>query len=174
MEGKKYLQNIWSRILMLGVLLACFAVVCIHKGLDRQNQEELPVGQLLNSNRPPFVVVSANYHDTVYRIVVREEINYLKEKYQKTFECALNENGILNIDSATYSLLETKIVRPQYRIDSVYNGEVENLISAFFNEQGAISVFLSDEEIKYLIDILFQNDILVNVDCETGMVIVSK
>ena len=51
---------------------------------------------------------------------------------------------------------------------------MKNLISAFFNERGAISSFLSDEEIKYLIDILYQNNVTMNVDCETGMLIISK
>lgn len=118
--------------------------------------------------------MNVSYHDTVYRVVVREEISYLKKKYQKAFERALNENDTLSIDSITYSLLETKIVKPQYQIDSVYNGEMKNLVSAFFNEQGAVSDSLSNEEIKYLIDILFQNNVPMNVDCETGALIINE
>lgn len=180
MEGKKYLKNIWSRVfLILGILLVCFVVMRIYKGMNKQLQEEQLFEERFKqlskaSNRPSFIVINVSYCDTVYRVVVREEISYLKEKYQKAFEHALDENDTLNIDSVTYSLLEAKTVKPQYWIDSIYNGEKKNLVSAFFNEQGAISGSLSDEEVKYLIDIFFQNNVLINVDCETGALIISE
>ena len=151
----------------------------IYKGANKRLQKEQLFEEQFKqlsktSNRPSFIVINVSYRDTVYRVVAREEISYLKEKYQKAFEDALDENDTLNIDSVTYSLLKTKTVKPQYRIDSVYNGEMKNLVSAFFNEQGAISGSLSDEEIKYLIDILFQNNVSMNVDCETGALIISE
>jgi len=180
MEGKKYLKNIWSRVFfILGILLVYFVVMHIYKNVNNQLQEEQLFEEQFKqlsaaSNRLSFIVMNVSYHDTVYRVVVREEISYLKKKYQKVFERALNENDTLSIDSITYSLLETKIVKPQYQIDSVYNGEMKNLVSAFFNEQGAVSDSLSNEEIKYLIDILFQNNVPMNVDCETGALIINE
>ena len=179
MADKKYPRNIWSRLsFALGILLTTITTMYIYKNVNKQVQEEQSFEEgfkcLKNSNRPSFAVVNVNYHDTAYRVIVREERYYLEEKYQKGFEYALEENGILNIDSATYSLLKTKIVKKQDRIDSLYNGEVKNLISTFFNEQGVVATFLSDEEVKYLIDILFQNNIPMNIDCETGALVISK
>ena len=119
MEGKKYPKTIWSSVfLILGILITCYVVMRIYKCVNKQNQEERlfeeKYRQLLKvSNRPPFIVINVSYCDTVYRVVAREEISYLREKYQKAFEYALDENDTLEIDSVTYSLLEAKTVKPQ-------------------------------------------------------------
>ena len=81
---------------------------------------------------------------------------------------------VLNIDSITYSEIKDKRVTAAPKIDSIFKGNVDNLLSSCFNEYETLSISLSDQELYYLIDILYQNNILLGIDCETGYVSIFK
>lgn len=163
---KEIFKKFLDKCLIAAVILIFSACLCRDKKSDEQFAE--------NSNRPSFVAISINYRDSIYRVIVRKQRMYLKEKYQKGFKYAVKNSMTLYVDSTTFSVLKSDIVTPQYRIDSVYGGKIKNLLSVFFNEYGAVVDSLSYEEEKYLIDILFQNNIPTNIDCETGMLIISE
>ncbi len=101
-------------------------------------------------------------------MVLRSNDIVLKMKYPDEFLRTLKDSGVLNIDSATFYELRKDIVTPQPLIDSIFKGNVDTLLSHFFDDNGFIAFELSYDEEKYLIDILYQNKILVNVACESG------
>ena len=103
--------------------------------------DKKPQNGFVGNNNEPYKVISVKYRDSIYRMVLR------------------NNDVILE---------RTAIVTPQSRIDSIYKGKVDILLSHFFDDSGFIALELSYDEEKYLIDILYRNKILVNVACESG------
>lgn len=160
MEKKKYLKRYWNKILMITGIM-CFLVACMY--VDKK-----PQNGFVGNNNGPYKVISVKYRDSIYRMVLRNNDVILEKKYPKDYIQVLKDSGVLDIDSMIFLKLRTAIVTPQSRIDSIYKGKVDILLSHFFDDSGFIALELSYDEEKYLIDILYRNKILVNVACESG------
>ena len=169
----KYPKNIWTKVLILVVLILIFLVHIDIKlrEEDNLNMEKFYIQYCIDY---PFAVLNIQYQDSIFRVVVKDEVYSLKEKYQDKLQNALTKNDVLSIDSITYSELKSKRVMKSPKIDSLFNGNVDNLLSSCFNKFETLSISLSDQELYYLIDILYQNNIILGIDCETGVVCIMK
>ena len=169
----KYPKNIWTKVLILVVLILIFLVHIDIKlrEEDNLNMEKFYIQYCIDY---PFAVLNIQYQDSIFRVVVKDEVYSLKEKYQDKLQNALTKNDVLSIDSITYSELKSKRVMKSPKIDSLFNGNVDNLLSSCFNKFETLSISLSDQELYYLIDILYQNNIILGIDCETGVVSIMK
>lgn len=166
MERKKDLRHYWNRILIIAGI-TCFLVACT--SVDKKSQNEF-----VGNNNEPYKAISVKYQDSTYRMVLRNNDVILEKNYPNDYMQALKDSGVLNIDSMTFLKLRTAIVAPQPRIDSIFRGNVDNLVSNCFDDNGFISLSLSYDEEKYLIDILYQNNILVNIACESGYLFIEN
>ena len=169
----KYPKNIWTKVLILVVLILIFLVHIDIKlrEEDNLNMEKFYIQYCIDY---PFAVLNIQYQDSIFRVVVKDEVYSLKEKYQDKLQNALTKNDVLSIDSITYSELKSKRVMKSPKIDSLFNGNVDNLLSSCFNKFETLSISLSNQELYYLIDILYQNNIILGIDCETGVVCIMK
>lgn len=167
MEAKKYLKGYWSKsFLIIGVVFILVACRHVDKRYEKQLSEV--------NNHEPYKVINVKFQDTIYRVIVREKGVDLQKQYPDNFPQILKDSGILNIDSATFALLRGDIVTPQHRIDSIYKGNIDILLSYGFNDNGMLTLPISYEEEKYLIDIFFRNKILLNIDCESGFLFIDQ
>ena len=161
MEEENSLKYYWSKIILItGIAFILTACMYINRKSKEQHAKE-------NGNEP-YKALSVKYQDSIYRMVLRSNDIVLKMKYPDEFLRTLKDSGVLNIDSATFYELRKDIVTPQPLIDSIFKGNVDTLLSHFFDDNGFIAFELSYDEEKYLIDILYRNKILVNVACESG------
>ena len=169
----KYPKNIWTKVLILVVLILIFLVHIDIKLREEENlnMEKFYIQYCIDY---PFAVLNIQYQDSIFRVVVKDEVYSLKEKYQDKLQNALTKNDVLSIDSIMYSELKSKRVMKSPKIDSLFNGNVDNLLSSCFNKFETLSISLSDQELYYLIDILYQNNIILGIDCETGVVSIMK
>ena len=67
-------------------------------------------------------------------------------------------------------LANSLLFHPVASIDSIYKGNVTNILTSFFNERGVLDTPLSQEEVLYIVYILFQHRIYTWRDCETGYI----
>lgn len=167
METEKYLKNYWNKnFLLVGILFILIACNHVNKKHDMQVPEI--------SNLSPFIVINVQYQDKNYHVVVKDKYVDLLEKYKDDFLHVIKSSEALSVDSTTFALLNGDIATPQSRIDSVYKGKISTLLSSFFNDNGILKVPLSYDEEKYLIDILYRNNISINIDCETGTLLIEE
>ena len=169
----KYPKNIWTKVLILAVIILTLFVYIDIKVREKEKliMEKFYTQYCMDYS---FAVLNVQYQDSIFRVVVKDELYYLKEKYHDKLQNALTKNDVLSIDSITYSELKSKRVMKSPKIDSLFNGNVDNLLSSCFNKFETLSISLSDQELYYLIDILYQNNILLGIDCETGYVSIFK
>ena len=148
----KYPKNIWTKVLILVVLILIFLVHIDIKLREEENlnMEKFYIQYCIDY---PFAVLNIQYQDSIFRVVVKDEVYSLKEKYQDKLQNALTKNDVLSIDSITYSELK----------------RCRQFIC--FNKFETLSISL---RLYYLIDILYQNNIILGIDCETGVVSIMK
>jgi hypothetical protein len=100
------------------------------------------------------------------------------KEHKKKWYQALKNGKALEVDSITFVALKQYVVTPQKKIDSLYKGDVNKLLSSsIFNERRALlssENSLTDEEQRYVIDILFRNNIFIRVDDETGYLFIEN
>ena len=169
----KYPKNIWTKVLILAVIILTLFVYIDIKVREKEKliMEKFYTQYCMDYS---FAVLNVQYQDSIFRVVVKDELYYLKEKYHDKLQNALKKNEVLNIDSITYSEIKDKRVTAAPKIDSIFKGNVDNLLSSCFNKFETLSISLSDQELYYLIDILYQNNIILGIDCETGVVSIMK
>ena len=149
MEEEKCLKYYWSKIILItGIAFILTACMYINRKSKEQHAKE-------NGNEP-YKALSVKYQDSIYRMVLRSNDIVLKMKYPDEFLRTLKDSGVLNIDSATFYELRKDIVTPQPLTDSIFKGNVDTLLSHFFDDNGFIAFELSYDEEKYLIDILYR------------------
>ena len=102
----KYPKNIWTKVLILVVLILIFLVHIDIKLREEENlnMEKFYIQYCIDY---PFAVLNIQYQDSIFRVVVKDEVYSLKEKYQDKLQNALTKNDVLSIDSITYSELKT-------------------------------------------------------------------
>lgn len=169
MEKKKYLKSYWNNIpaLLTIVLLSS----CMNPQTMYEDQE------LSTSIHSPFVAMKVEYEKQIYCAVLEEAELFIfpssaigKGKYRKDIFPILRQDTI-TIDYTTYKEIckRNGLFIPVHSIDSIYNGNANNLLSAYFDKCGnLLSGKLSDIEEKYIIYLLFQHSIYLMTDCETG------
>ena len=132
MEEEKCLKYYWSKIILItGIAFILTACMYINRKSKEQHAKE-------NGNEP-YKALSVKYQDSIYRMVLRSNDIVLKMKYPDEFLRTLKDSGVLNIDSATFYELRKDIVTPQPLIDSIFKGNVDTLLSHFFDDNGFIA-----------------------------------
>lgn len=168
MQTRKYQKSYWIKLILLFVT-TLFLTSCIY------NNTKYKKIVSDTTNQSIFLAMDVKYQDSIYRIVLRNgELysilqNKLSEKiYKNRILEILEKKHILEVDSIEFTKLKNYTIAPQQCIDSIYRKGVTELISSFFNENGALTSPISDVEEKYIINLLFLNYIFSNIDCETG------
>jgi hypothetical protein len=82
----------------------------------------------------------------------------------------LNNNIPLIVNKHTFILLKNYQVIPTKKINQLKDKGINYLIQSLFNKYGALITPLSEIDKKYVIDILFQNDMFTMIDDESGYV----
>ncbi|MDR0988145.1 MAG: hypothetical protein LBM06_01605 [Prevotellaceae bacterium] len=122
-----------------------------------------------------YISLDVRYANNKSRVVLQNEELYARIRmperlYKRRLLQVLENRDTLTVDSIVYVSLQKYIVIPQRRIDSIYQGKVENLLASplFCDKQTMVLEKVTNEEERYIIDILFRHDYFMTVDDESG------
>ena len=172
MEEKKSLKC----GLMIKKLSLVFVVILLY-GCSDNNRYKKVLGDLYNYSY--YVSLVVIYDKQQMRIVIENaDLSYMLEKeegitqsmYYEQMGKVLNKKTPLIVNKHTFLSLKEYQVVPTKKVDNLKKEGINNLIKSLFNEYGALTTPLSEMDKKYVIDILFQNDIFTKMDCESGYI----
>lgn len=122
----------------------------------------------------PYLPLMVDYQDSIYHVLARENELYIfpylwDMKYRhKIYEAIKHPIKIDSIQWEYFVNRENRFIIKQQRIDSIYNGNIKNILPLLNTNTEGIYSF-DDKERNYLIYLLFQHQIYLNTNCETGM-----
>lgn len=127
----------------------------------------------------PFLPLMVDYQDSIYHVLTRENELYIfpylwDMKYRNKIYEAIKHP--IKVDSSQWKYIvskENRFIIKQPEIDSIYNGNIDNILSLLGTIEEGIYNF-NDEERNYLIYLLFQHQIYLNTNCETGMYVIES
>ena len=126
----------------------------------------------------PFVAMNIIHKDSIYKIVAEESdipIFTVEKRRNKLYP--IFRNDTIQMDDLSFNLLQQRcqFVVPQTRIDSICNGNEKDLLNVLFTkykDDYVLEESFSQSELTYLIYVLFQHQIYLMTDCESGYLFV--
>ena len=139
------------------------------KGSDFENSNI--VVDLIHS---PFIAMNIIHKDSIYKIVTEEsDIPVFTTEKRRNKLYPIFRNDTIQMDDHSFNLLQQRcqFVIPQTWIDSICNRNEKDLLNILFTkyeDKYVLEESFSQAELTYLIYILFQHQIYLMTDCETG------
>lgn len=167
MQELKYPKICWNSLLLLIV----FFVFCISCKEQKISYQSLPID---NNWFSPYVATTIEYKDSIYPIVIEEgSIFYCfpkiaEMKYRDLVFSALNDTFPVNDSIFNKIKKEEAFVKPIPWIKNLYDSGKDNFIRALFDDEGYLKQYYSYEENKYLIYLLFYDNIYMKQRQEDG------
>lgn len=168
-----YLKVCWSKSLLLLIVLL---TSCTNKQKNIEFYEVQDCEDIFSTS-PTLVGAKLSFEDSIYLSVIPEynieEIMppLVADRKRKNVYSMLRKDTFRIQEDFYNSLLANSLLfHPVASIDSIYKGNVTNILTSFFNERGVLDTPLSQEEVLYIVYILFQHRIYTWRDCETGYI----
>lgn len=127
----------------------------------------------------PFLPLMVDYQDSIYDVLIREnELYIFPHLWEMKFRYKIYEviKHPLKIDSLQWEYIikkQNRFIMKQKSIDSIYSGNINNILLLLdTNKDGRYN--FDDKERNYLIYLLFQHQIYLSTNCETGMYIIES
>lgn len=169
-----YLKVCWNKSLLL--LIALLLTSCTNKKKNIEFYEAQDCEDIFSTS-PALVGAKLSFEDSIYLSVIPEynieEIMppLVADRKRKDVYSMLRKDTFRIQEDFYKSLLANSLLfHPVASIDSIYKGNVTNILTSFFNERGVLDTPLSQEEVLYIVYILFQHRIYTWRDCETGYI----
>lgn len=171
---KKY-QNIcyW----MISLLVLMVMIIPVKKCNNSPKSIEYKNDSIWIGLHAPFLPLIVDYQDSIYDVLIREnELHIFPDLWEMKFRHKIFEaiKYPIKIDSSQWEFIvnkQNRFIMKQKRVDSIYSGNIDNILLLLDSPQ--IYNF-DDLERNYLIYLLFQHQIYLNTDCETGMYIIES
>jgi len=128
-----------------------------------------------------YIALSVNINENNEKAIIKNndlgvyfyaKCNFENEQYKDTIRKVLESNIVLRIDSTDLTKYRFRIVNFNEQVNVEYLGETTSFIDKYFkkNQYGAIQKGdWTDDEFNKIVFILFQNNVPVYVECETGL-----
>lgn len=170
-----YLKVCWNKSLLLLIALLLLTS-CTNKKKNIEFYEAQDCEDIFSTS-PALVGAKLSFEDSIYLSVIPEynieEIMppLVADRKRKDVYSMLRKDTFRIQEDFYKSLLANSLLfHPVASIDSIYKGNVTNILTSFFNERGVLDTPLSQEEVLYIVYILFQHRIYTWRDCETGYI----
>lgn len=125
-----------------------------------------------------YIAIDIIYDDQIMPIVINNAYffhllmndNFSEKKYIKLMRRTLDKGGAFHVeDYLLFRELEKHKVDLTLKSSAIFfNKKGKSYVSNFFDENKVLEAELSEEEKKYLIYVLFRQNIFLKVDDETG------
>lgn len=165
-----YHKNIYINILFL--LLLAF---CLTNCKDNRKYSDFENRNIVvNLIHCPFIAMNIVHKDCVYKVVAEEsDIPLFTTEKRRNKLYPIFRKDTIQMDDHSFDLLQQRcqFVIPQTRIDSICNRNKGNLLNVLFTKYENhyfLEKSFSQAELAYLIYVLFQHQIYLMTDCETG------
>ena len=165
-----YRKNICINIVFFLLFAFCLANCKENpKGSDFENSNI--VVDLIHS---PFIAMNIIHKDSIYKIVTEEsDIPVFTTEKRRNKLYPIFRNDTIQMDDHSFNLLQQRcqFVIPQTWIDSICNRNEKDLLNILFTkyeDKYVLEESFSQAELTYLIYRLFQHQIYLMTDCETG------
>ena len=173
MVTKRYLKSYCIKDVFL-IIIAFSFVGCMNRNQDERYDDNTIDTSFFHT---PFVAINVSYKNNIHRMVMEENLinslpkERLSGKMYRSELYPIFRNDTLVIDSITFNKFIDNgcLVVTQKSVDSVCCGEIKNILSSFFDENGILVDSLSEKEQSYIIYLLFQHKVYLKTDCETGL-----
>lgn len=179
MEERKFqIFGLINRFIIISILATIF-FSCSERNKDINHEYKVIVSNF--TNHSIFIPLDIKYKDSICRIVIQNADLYLimnehfsEKEYEEIIYNSLIKHLPLDVNNKDYTLLRQHEVKFYKNINSLFESGIENVFNSFFNDNGILTALLSESEKRYLIDLLFQNGIYMDVDSETGLLIIDN
>ncbi len=165
-----YRKNICINIVFFLLFAFCLANCKENpKGSDFENSNI--VVDLIHC---PFIAMNIVHKDSIYKIGTEEsDIPLFTTEKRRNKLYPIFRKDTIQMDDHSFDLLQQRcqFVIPQTRIDSICNRNKGNLLNVLFTKYENhyfLEESFSQAELAYLIYVLFQHQIYLMTDCETG------
>ena len=103
----KYPKNIWTKVLILAVIILTLFVYIDIKVREKEKliMEKFYTQYCMDYS---FAVLNVQYQDSIFRVVVKDELDYLKEKYHEKLQNALKQECKNNPAPQTVKIYKSK------------------------------------------------------------------
>lgn len=169
-----YQKNIYINILFL--LLLAF---CLTNCKDNRKYSDFENRNIVvNLIHCPFIAMNIVHKDCVYKVVAEEsDIPLFTTEKRRNKLYPIFRKDTIQMDDHSFDLLQQRcqFVIPQTRIDSICNRNKGNLLNVLFTKcenHYFLEKSFSQAELAYLIYVLFQHQIYLMTDCESGYLFV--
>lgn len=163
----------WNRYVWLSLFLASLSM-CTIKENSIESFEGQPFETELSTS-PNFVGLKIEYANRYYYAVIPESDlsifipqGKIKSKRKDLFPILRRDTFAINQELYERFSINKSLCQSIESIDSIYGGDINNILKAFFTKEGLLKAPLSYKEELYTIYLLFMNRIYVQRDCETG------
>ncbi len=174
MEIMLYRKNICINVIFLLLLVLCLANCKDNRKCSDFENSNIVIDLI----HCPFVAMNIIHKDSIYKIVAEESdipIFTVEKRRNKLYP--IFRNDTIQMDDLSFNLLQQRcqFVVPQTRIDSICNGNEKDLLNVLFTkykDDYVLEESFSQSELTYLIYVLFQHQIYLMTDCESGYLFV--
>lgn len=172
MVRRKYILIFWIKLLIICMIISTIFLWFINTPKARIEDPS----EIFMTTSPDWKSICIQYKDSVYNILDTED--YLCNVMDISKESLdLFTNDTLRVDSNIFCKLKTSIIIPLSYIDSLYRQKgMKAVLETYFDGQypkhyNRNDTLSSEEllEIRYVIDILVRNGLVVFRDCESGI-----